>query len=111
MHFVKKINSIEGYKITLTFKDNKIKVVDIEPYLDKGVFLILRDPTYFNQVKVSGDTLVWPNEADFCPDVLYEIGKDVATQLITRRRRSISAGIKNQTLRTPRKHPKKAKTT
>lgn len=77
MHFVKKINYIDGYKISLTFNDKKTKVVDIEPYLDKGIFLTLRDPDYFNLVKVKYDTIAWPNEADFCPDVLYEIGKEV----------------------------------
>jgi hypothetical protein len=76
MHFVKKINYIDGYKISLTFDDKKTKVIDIEPYLDKGIFLTLRDPDYFNLVKVKYDTIVWPNEADFCPDVLYEIGKE-----------------------------------
>jgi hypothetical protein len=77
MHFVKKINYIDGYKISLTFNDKKTKIVDVEPYLKKGVFLPLRDPEYFKKVKVRNDTITWPNEADFCPDVLYEIGKDV----------------------------------
>lgn len=76
MHLVKKINRIDGYKISLTFNDKKRKIVDLEPYLDKGIFLLLRDPEYFKKVKISGHTLVWPNEADFCPDVLYEIGEN-----------------------------------
>lgn len=75
MHLVKKINYIDGYKISLTFEDSVTKVVDLESYLDKGVFLPLRDPNYFKSVVLSYDTLVWPNDADFCPDVLYEIGK------------------------------------
>lgn len=77
MHLVKKINYINGYRLSLTFNDNKTKIVNLEPYLDKGIFLLLRDPSYFNKVKISGHTLVWPNEADFCPDVLYEIGQEV----------------------------------
>jgi len=77
MKSVKKINYIDGYKISITFDDKKTKIVDLESYLDKGIFLMLRDPDYFKLVKLSYDTLVWPNEADFCPDVLYEIGKDI----------------------------------
>ncbi len=76
IYLVRKINYIDGYKICLTFNNRKTKIVDLEPYLDKGVFLPLRDPEYFKLVNVIGNTLVWPNEADFCPDVLYEIGKD-----------------------------------
>lgn len=74
MYLVKKINYIDGYKISLTFNNKKTKIVDIEPYLNKGVFLPLREPDYFKKVYLSGNTIVWPNEADFCPDVLYEIG-------------------------------------
>lgn len=76
MHLVRKINYIEGYKISLTFNDRITKIVDIEPYLDKGIFLLLRNHEYFKKVSLSGSTIVWPNEADFCPDVLYEIGID-----------------------------------
>ncbi len=38
-----------------------------------GVFKPLEDITFFKQVAVDKEigTLVWPNEVDFCPDVLY----------------------------------------
>jgi Protein of unknown function (DUF2442) len=78
IYLVRKINYIDGYKISLTFNDKKTKIVDIEPYLKKGVFLPLKDPDYFKLVRLSGHTIVWPNDADFCPDVLYEIGVDVS---------------------------------
>jgi Protein of unknown function (DUF2442) len=99
MHLVKKINYIDGYKISLTFNDKKTKLVDIEPYLDKGVFLPLRDPAYFNTVRLSGNTIVWPNEADFCHDVLYEIGKDVEkiTKKSTPRKKRYIPTIKTET--------------
>lgn len=77
MYLIKKINYVDGYKISLTFNNNETKLVDIEPYLDKGVFLPLRDINYFKKVKLSRHTIVWSNEADFCPDVLYKIGKEV----------------------------------
>lgn len=77
MHLIKKINYIDGFKISVTFDDKKTKIVDLESYLDKGIFLQLRDLDYFKLVKVKYDTLVWPNDADFCPDVLYEIGEDI----------------------------------
>ena len=37
-----------------------------------GVFEPLRDPEFFAQVRVNPDigTMVWPNGADLCPDVL-----------------------------------------
>jgi hypothetical protein len=77
MHKVKKINQLNGYKISLTFEDKKTKIIDVEPYLDEGIFLSLLDLDYFNLVQLEHGTIVWPNEADFCADVLYEIGKEV----------------------------------
>lgn len=77
MHKVKKVKYIEEYKLLLTFDDNKKKVVDLKSYLNKGIFLPLKDKAFFQSVQLGGSTIVWPNEADFCPDVLYKIGKEV----------------------------------
>ena len=43
------------------------------------MFLPLKDVDYFKSVKADGTTIVWPNGLDLCPDVLYEIGKEVET--------------------------------
>src|SRR5574341_520275 len=44
-----------------------------------GVFEALRDRKFFEQVRVNPEigTIVWPNGADFCPDVLYERSQPV----------------------------------
>ena len=77
MHWVKKINNIQGYKISLTFEDNVTKVVDLENELWGEIFEPLKDLEYFKHVKVINDTIVWPNEADFSPNFLYNAGKEV----------------------------------
>jgi len=40
-----------------------------------GVFTRLQDIEFFKQVTVDPEagTIVWPNEVDFCPDVLYSL--------------------------------------
>jgi hypothetical protein len=75
MHAVKRVKYIEDYKLMLTFENNESKIVNLRSYLNKGIFLELRDVAYFRRVRIAGSTIVWPNEADFCPDVLYDIGK------------------------------------
>ena len=42
------------------------------PYLDKGIFQELKDENLFKAVKVSFDSIEWPNEADIDPETLYE---------------------------------------
>ena len=38
-----------------------------------GIFAPLEDVDFFKQARVDPEigTLVWPNDVDFCPDVLY----------------------------------------
>ena len=45
-----------------------------------GVFEPLASLDYFRQVHVEPDigTIVWPNGADLCPDVLYESSRPIA---------------------------------
>ena len=44
---------------------------DLEGLLKGPVFDLIRtDAEQFRQVRVEGGTLVWPNGADLCPDVV-----------------------------------------
>lgn len=80
---VKKVEYIDSYRLKLLFSDNKEKIVDIEPIINKskGLFHPLRDTEYFKKVSLDDAqyplSICWPNGADICPDVLYEIGKEV----------------------------------
>lgn len=76
MHVVKDVNYVSGYKLLVTFEDDVVKLVDMEPYLDGEIFEPLKDIDYFKTVRVNPDinTIVWDNDADVSPDFLYEIG-------------------------------------
>ncbi len=77
MHFVRDIEYLAEYKLKLVFEDGVVKIADLEPHLDGEVFEPLKDADYFRKARLNPDidTVVWPNEADFSPDFLYEIGK------------------------------------
>lgn len=66
---------IEGYRLELTFTNGEKAELDFKDRIvgRGGVFAPLQDINFFKQVKVDSEigTLVWPNEVDFCPDVLY----------------------------------------
>jgi hypothetical protein len=64
------------------FENNEVRMVDFSEHLDGPVFEPLKDLGYFRLFKVNRDidTVVWPNNADFSPDFLYEIGKPISDQ-------------------------------
>ena len=80
MHFVRAVEYTSDYMLMLTFEDGKLKLADLEPYLDGEIFEPLKDVNYFSTVRLDSelDTIVWENGADVSPDFLYEIGKPVA---------------------------------
>ena len=70
---------LEDYRLRLEFSDGSIKEVDLHQDLLGEVFEPLKDLELFKQVAlnpVSG-TIEWPNGADFAPEHLYAIGKDI----------------------------------
>jgi len=69
---VNKVKALSDYKLELTFENSEIKVFDVKPYLNTGVFTALKDENFFKSVKVSFDTIEWPNGIDLDPEVLYE---------------------------------------
>ena len=83
MNTVKAVEYIDGYRLKLLFDDKKIKIVDLTNLVKKGgwYFKPLQDIEFFKQVSLDDDeypsSIRWPNDADICPDVLYEMGTEV----------------------------------
>jgi hypothetical protein len=72
---IRSVLPLEGFHVKLTFTDGTEREVDLAPYLNGPVFEPLKkDPEIFRSVRVDDElgTIVWPNGADICPDVLYE---------------------------------------
>ena len=82
MHWVKDAHYIEDYKVKIRFETDEVKIVDLYDYLEGEIFEPLKDLSYFKLFEVNKDidTIVWPNDADFSPDFLYEIGEIVSEQ-------------------------------
>jgi len=72
---VKKVKPLANYKLELTFENKEKRIFDVKPYLNTGLFKTLKDENIFNMVKVSYDSIEWPNGVDLDPEVLYEKGK------------------------------------
>jgi hypothetical protein len=69
------VQVLDGYRIELTFSDGVHGVVDLANRIvgRGGVFGPLETPEFFRQVAIDRElgTIVWPNGADICPDLLY----------------------------------------
>lgn len=69
------VRALDSYRLELTFADGTRGAVDLSNRIigRGGVFKPLEDPAFFRQVRVNEElgTIVWPNEVDICPDLLY----------------------------------------
>ena len=80
---VKQVRHLGEYRLELSFTDGTKGELDLKGRVvgRRGVFTPLQDIDFFKQVKVDPEagTIVWPNEVDFCPDVLYSLvtGKSI----------------------------------
>ncbi|MBM3749202.1 MAG: DUF2442 domain-containing protein [Acidobacteria bacterium] len=74
---VKRVRHLGGFRLELMFTDGTTGELDLESRIvgRGGVFGPLEDPDFFKQVWVDPEagTIVWPNEVDLCPDVLYSL--------------------------------------
>ena len=59
------------YTLTLTFTNGEIRMFDVKPYLQIGIFQELQDRGLFSSVKPYLGSIQWKNGQDFCPDTLY----------------------------------------
>ena len=61
----------KNYTLHLWFTNGEEGILDMKPYLDKGIFRALKDETMFNSVRPFIGTIQWANQADLCPDTVY----------------------------------------
>ena len=65
------VEVLEGSELRLKLTDGTVIERDVAPLLVGPVFVaILEDRSLFEKARVDGGTVVWPNGADLCPDML-----------------------------------------
>ena len=69
---VKAVQPQPDYTLRLTFTNGEVRLFDVKPYLTKGIFQQLQNLAVFNSVRPFLGSIQWSNEADLCPDTLYE---------------------------------------
>ena len=68
---IHEVRALEDFKLRLTLTDGSVIERDVAGLLVGPVFdPIRKDLAAFARVRADGGTVVWPNGADLCPDVL-----------------------------------------
>ena len=78
---VKKVLPTSNYQLILTFANGVVRLFDMEPYLETGIFQELKNNDLFNTVRISFDSVEWDNEADMDPEILYSDSKPLDNQI------------------------------
>jgi len=67
------VKPLESYLLEIEFADGLRKVIDIRPFIGKGISAALIDKSFFRQVALEdGGGIAWPNGYDFCPKFLRD---------------------------------------
>ncbi len=68
---IREVVPLEGWRVRLTLTDGAVVERYLSALLAGPVFESIRsDPARFREVRAELGTLVWPNGADLCPDVV-----------------------------------------
>ena len=72
MESVVRVLPRDNFLLELWFNTGEHRLFDMTPYLDRGVFIKLKDPEKFKQAYVAFDTVCWPDNLDIAPETLYD---------------------------------------
>lgn len=59
-----------NYKLGIELSNGRKGVFDVSPYVDKGIFVELKDNAYFRSVRPAFGGIMWPHEQDFIPETI-----------------------------------------
>ena len=77
---VTSVRHLGGHRLAVAFTDGTEREVDLSDELGGEVFEPLRDEAAFAEAYVDPETrtVSWSNGADFAPEFLQEVGREVA---------------------------------
>ena len=61
-----------NYTLSVAFDYGENGLLDMKLYLNFGIFNKLQDPSIFETVHISFDTITWESGADLDPEFVYE---------------------------------------
>jgi len=68
---VRAVTPLPKHRLLLDFLNGEQRVFNLTPYLSRGVFQILKNPTAFASARVVAGSVEWPGGIDLSYDTLY----------------------------------------
>lgn len=72
---VKSVSPRGDYQLEIVFENGECRRFDIRPYLDRGIFVRLREGALFDRARVVAGSVEWPGGLDLSYDTLYVEGQ------------------------------------
>lgn len=68
---VESVEPLPDHVLRLTFDTGEVRLFDLKPYLERGVFRGLQNQEVFRQAEVVAGSVEWPGEIDLSHDTLF----------------------------------------
>lgn len=72
---VRAVRALDNYELEISFDNGEVRRFDVKPYLDRGVFVRLRDADAFREVRAVAGSIEWGNGLDLSYDTVYLEGQ------------------------------------
>lgn len=72
---VVRVEARSDYTLLIEFENGEKRVFDMQPYLDRKPFMLLKHSPLFIRASVENGTVVWPGEIDISPETLYDYSR------------------------------------
>ena len=74
IHRVTAVQQVGDFTLRISFADGTTQTIDFSPVLTGEIYGPLADPSFFRMVRLDpeGQTVSWPNGADFDPAQLHD---------------------------------------
>ena len=66
------VKASDDYRLTVSFDTGETGVFDMSPLLWFACYRPLKNPDYFLRAHTERGTVVWPNDEDVAPEMLWE---------------------------------------
>ncbi len=74
---VRSVRALKDYELEVAFDNGESRRFDVKPYLNRGIFVRLRDQDAFRTVRVVAGSVEWANGLDLSYDTLYIEGQPI----------------------------------